>query len=350
MIVGANRWEDAGAGPKALAPTLGPLKRLLRRNDLRRSRRNVAHHYDLRDELYELFLDDYRQYTAAYFREPSNSLEQAQRDKMAHIAAKLYLRPGLKVLDIGSGWGGFAVYLHKVAKVDVVGVTLSEEQLKASRRLANEAGVANNVRFELIDYRKIQGEFDRIVSVGMFEHVGARHYGTYFAKCRSLLKPDGVMLVHTIGVFGQAPSGPDPFTDKWIFPGYNLPSLSQITSASEKAPLIVSDVETLRLHYVPTLLEWLQRTHAAHDRIVEMYDERFFRMWEFYLAGGVVMFEHGAGCNYQVQLIRDRTALPITRDYIAEAEAKYRAAEAKPAPAAKPRSAGRKRAPERSSA
>jgi cyclopropane-fatty-acyl-phospholipid synthase len=226
----------------------------------------------------------------------------------------------------------------------VVGVTLSEEQLKASRRLAEEAGVADHVRFELIDYRKIQGEFDRIVSVGMFEHVGARHYGTYFAKCRSLLKPDGVMLVHSIGVFGQPPSGPDPFTDKWIFPGYNLPSLSQMTSASEKARLIVSDVETLRLHYVPTLLEWLQRTHEAHDRIVEMYDERFFRMWEFYLAGGVVMFKHGAGCNYQVQLIRDRNALPITRDYIAEDEAKYRAAEAKPAPAARPRSAGRKKA------
>jgi cyclopropane-fatty-acyl-phospholipid synthase len=344
MIVEANRWENAAAEPRALSPSIGPLKRLLRRNDLRRSRRNVAHHYDLSDELYELFLDDYRQYTAAYFREPGNSLEQAQRDKMAHIAAKLYLRPGLKVLDIGSGWGGFAVYLHKVAKVDVVGVTLSEEQLKASRRLAEEAGVADHVRFELIDYRKIQGEFDRIVSVGMFEHVGARHYGTYFAKCRSLLKPDGVMLVHSIGVFGQPPSGPDPFTDKWIFPGYNLPSLSQMTSASEKARLIVSDVETLRLHYVPTLLEWLQRTHEAHDRIVEMYDERFFRMWEFYLAGGVVMFKHGAGCNYQVQLIRDRNALPITRDYIAEAEAKYRAAEAKPAPAARPRSAGRKKA------
>jgi cyclopropane-fatty-acyl-phospholipid synthase len=326
LIVGANRWEDGGQGRAIL--TKGKLKglaKLLRRNDAIRSKRNVAHHYDLKDELYELFLDGDRQYSCAYFTDPANSLEQAQADKQAHIAAKLYLKPGMKLLDIGSGWGGTALYLNRVADVDVLGITLSEEQLKVARRRAEEAGVADRVKFELIDYRHLGGTFDRIVSIGMFEHVGAAHYEEFYARCRKLLAPDGVMLLHTIGKLGGA-GAPDPFTDKWVFPGYHLPSLSQMCAASEKVRLIASDVETLRLHYAYTLRHWLERAAQARDKIVAMYDERFFRMWEYYLAGGIVMFESGAACNYQLQYIRDRGALPITRDYMAKAEAQYRKA------------------------
>jgi cyclopropane-fatty-acyl-phospholipid synthase len=239
----------------------------------------------------------------------------------------------MKVLDIGSGWGGTALYLNRVADVDVLGITLSEEQLKVARRRAEEAGVSDRVKFELIDYRALQGKFDRIVSIGMFEHVGAAHYEEFYAKCRDLLADDGVMLLHTIGKLGGA-GAPDPFTDKWIFPGYHLPSLSQMSSASEKVRLIASDVEMLRLHYAYTLRHWLERALKARDKIVAMYDERFFRMWEYYLAGGIVMFESGAACNYQVQYIRDRNAVPITRDYMMEAEERYRKADAAPAKAA----------------
>jgi cyclopropane-fatty-acyl-phospholipid synthase len=343
LIVSSNRWEDSGSGPSALSRGSKRIKRLLSSNTLKRARRNVAHHYDLKDELYELFLDADKQYSCAYFAEPSNSLEQAQLDKKAHIAAKLALEPGQRVLDIGCGWGGMALFLHKVAGVDVLGVTLSEHQLKIARQRAAEAGVSDHVKFELIDYRLIDDSFDRIVSVGMFEHVGNKHYNEFFAKCRDLLKPRGVMLLHSIGVFGEPASGPDPFTDKWIFPGYHLPALSEMLSASEKARLIVSDVETLRLHYGLTLRQWLDRAEKARAKIEAMYDARFFRMWEFYLAGGIVMFESGAACNYQVQYVRERTALPITRDYMAEAEARYRNAAEKPAPAARtPRATSRK--------
>ena len=326
LIVGANRWEDGGAGRAALKKgKFNPL-RLLRRNKPGRARRNVAHHYDLRDELYELFLDEDRQYSCAYYLDPANSLDEAQADKKAHIAAKLDLRPGQRVLDIGSGWGGMALYLHEQAGVDVLGVTLSERQLAVARARAEAAGVSEHVKFELRDYRHLDEQFDRIVSVGMFEHVGAAHYDEFFAYCRDLLKPDGVMLLHTIGKLGKS-GAPDPFTDKYIFPGYHLPSLSEMCAASEKSRLIASDVETLRLHYAYTLRAWLENAAAARDAIVAMYDERFFRMWEYYLAGGIVMFESGAACNYQVQYIRDRQALPITRDYIGEAEARYRQAD-----------------------
>ncbi len=345
LIVGSNRWEEAGAGPKALSKSTGRLKRLLTRNNLTRARRNVAHHYDLKDELYELFLDDDKQYSCAYFTDPGNSLDQAQADKKAHIAAKLALEPGQRVLDIGCGWGGMALYLNKVAGVDVLGVTLSEHQLKIARQRADKAGVSDRVKFELIDYRLLDEQFDRIVSVGMFEHVGANHYGEFFAKCRELLKPDGVMLLHTIGLLGGPASGPDPFTDKWIFPGYHLPALSEMLGASERVRLIASDIENLRLHYALTLRHWLDRATKARGAIEAMYDERFFRMWEFYLAGGIVMFESGAACNYQVQYVRERTAVPITRDYMAEAEARYRKLGAGPAPVArKPRSTGRRKA------
>ena len=327
LATGANRWEEGGAGRKALAKGKNPLKKLWRaRNEARRARKNVAHHYDIGNDLYRLFLDDDLQYSCAYFTDPGNSLEQAQSDKKAHIAAKLALEPGQHVLDIGCGWGGTALYLNRVARVRVTGITLSEEQLKVARERAAAAGVADQVKFELIDYRAVEGQFDRIVSIGMFEHVGAAHYDEFFASCRELLKPDGVMLLHTIGKLGKA-AAPDPFTDKYIFPGYHLPSLSQLSAASEKVRLITSDIETLRVHYAYTLRHWLERTRRAKAKIATMYDERFFRMWEFYLAGGVVAFESGSMCNYQLQYVRDRYALPITRDYMLEAERELRAAD-----------------------
>jgi cyclopropane-fatty-acyl-phospholipid synthase len=254
------------------------------------------------------------------------------------------------VLDIGCGWGGMALYLHKVAGVDVLGITLSEHQLKIARQRAVKAGVSDHVKFELIDYRKVEEQFDRIVSVGMFEHVGRAHYDEFFAKCRELLKPEGVMLLHTIGKFGGGNKAPDPFTDKYIFPGYYLPSLSNMFDASQKVRLIPADVEILRLHYAYTLREWLRRFTGARERMVKLYDERFFRMWEFYLSGGIVLFESGSGCNFQVQYIRDRRALPITRDYIGQAEARYRKMAAEPAASKKPRGSATKKALESTAA
>jgi cyclopropane-fatty-acyl-phospholipid synthase len=292
-------------------------------NQERRSKRNVAHHYDLSARLYDLFLGEDRQYSCAYFTDPANSLEQAQRDKKAHIAAKLNLRPGLKVLDIGCGWGGMALYLHAKCGVEVLGITLSEEQLKIARERAEQAGVADKVKFELIDYRQVMGKFDRIVSVGMYEHVGPAYYRTYIAKCRSLLVDDGVMLLHTIGRIGTRRTT-DTWTTKYIFPGGYIPTLSEMSEAAESVRMVTSDVETLRLHYGYTLEHWLRRAQANKAEIVAMYDERFYRMWEFYLAGSATGFFNGQMINYQVQYIRDRTALPITRDYLFEAEARLR--------------------------
>ncbi|WP_300973425.1 cyclopropane-fatty-acyl-phospholipid synthase family protein [Sphingomonas sp. LHG3406-1] len=324
LVIGANRFEDGGHKGR-LKKQLGFIKSLLpRRNDATAARRNVAHHYDLDERLYRLFLDPDLQYSCAYFHDTARGLAGAQADKKAHIAAKLDLRPGQRVLDIGCGWGGMALTLNRLAGVEVLGVTLSEEQLRVARQRAEEAGVADQVRFELVDYRALAGRFDRIVSVGMFEHVGAAHYGEFFAKCRELLTDDGVMLLHTIGKYGKA-GKPDPFTDKWIFPGYHLPSLSQMMAASEEVRLIATDVETLRLHYAYTLRHWLANCHAHRAEIVALYDERFFRMWEYYLAAGAVAFENGAMNNFQVQYVRDRRALPITRDYMVEAEQRYRA-------------------------
>jgi cyclopropane-fatty-acyl-phospholipid synthase len=324
MIVAANRWEDKAGGRAAMNKGKSKWKALFRRNRAAASKRNVAHHYDVGNDLYRLFLDDDLQYSCAYYTDPANSLEQAQSDKKAHIAAKLDLKAGQRVLDIGCGWGGTALYLNAVAGVEVLGVTLSEEQIKVARERAEAAGVSDKVKFELVDYRSVTGRFDRIVSIGMFEHVGAAHFVEFFAKCHDLLADDGVMLLHTIGKFGKS-AAPDPFTDKYIFPGYHLPSLSSMAAASEQVRLITTDVETLRLHYAYTLRAWLERTEAARDKIVALHDERFFRLWQFYLAGAIVGFESGTMCNYQVQYIRDRHALPITRDYMVEAEARYRA-------------------------
>jgi cyclopropane-fatty-acyl-phospholipid synthase len=343
LITRAQPWEG-GRTKEMSKGKSGWFRELFRRNDVSKSRKNVAHHYDIGNELYALFLDDDLQYSCAYFTDPRNSLEQAQSDKKAHIAAKLDLKPGQRVLDIGCGWGGMALYLNRVADVDVLGITLSQEQLKVARRRAKDAGVSDRVKFELIDYRLVDGRFDRIVSVGMFEHVGAAHYDTFYAKCRELLTEDGVMLLHTIGRLGSVGT-PDPFTDKWIFPGYHLPSLSQMCASSEKFRLIASDVETLRLHYAYTLRHWLDRATKSRARIEQMYDAKFFRMWEFYLSGGIVMFETGAACNYQVQYVRNRNALPITRDYMRETERRFRELRPEPAPARKkPRGTGRRKA------
>ena len=321
-----NRWDDGGdikdASP--FSRGFGALKgRVSRLNWERKSKANVAHHYDLDERLYRLFLDDDLQYSCAYYTDPANSLEQAQADKKAHIAAKLALKPGHRVLDIGCGWGGMALYLHEKTGADVLGVTLSEEQLRVARERAEAAGVSDHVKFELIDYRRVTGRFDRIVSAGMFEHVGPPHYRQFFAKVRDLLTDDGVALIHTIGRMG-GPGTTDAFTQKYIFPGGYIPALSEIVSASEPFRLIASDVETLRLHYALTLRDWYARTLAHQAEIEALYDARFYRMWTFYLAGAASAFEDGGLCNYQVQFARDRHALPITRDYMAKAEAGFR--------------------------
>ena len=285
----------------------------------RRSKRNVAHHYDLSARLYDLFLDADRQYSCAYFTDPDVPLDQAQQDKKAHIAAKLALKPGQTVLDIGCGWGGMALYLNRVADVDVLGITLSEEQLKIARERAAEAGVSDRVRFELRDYRQVTGRFDRIVSVGMFEHVGPPHYRTFFEKCRDLLAPEGVMLLHTIGR-ADGPGATDPWLAKYIFPGGYVPALSQIMPAIERSFLWVSDIEALRLHYAYTTAAWYERVTAHEAEITALYDARFLRMWQFYLAGAVAAFRHDGHLVFQIQLTRKRDAVPITRDYMARAE------------------------------
>ena len=327
LLKGNRTWEQGRAGLKggALHGAFRAVKgRIERINSAARAKRNVAHHYDLSDRLYDLFLDADRQYSCAYWTDPpGGTLERAQADKKAHIAAKLALRPGQRVLDIGCGWGGMALYLNRVADVEVLGITLSEEQLKVARRRAADAGVADRVTFELIDYRDVAGPFDRIVSVGMFEHVGPRDYRTFLAKCRDLLDDDGVMLLHTIGRLG-GPGLTDAFTAKYIFPGGYNPALSEIVRANEGLKFLLTDVEVLRLHYAHTLDAWYDRTVAAKDAIVALYDERFFRMWTFYLAGAGAAFRFGGMVNYQLQFARSRDALPITRDYMLDEERRLR--------------------------
>jgi cyclopropane-fatty-acyl-phospholipid synthase len=315
-----DRWEDRGERRRGFLRPGGKLKFAINRiNWQRRSKRNVAHHYDIGNQLYELFLDADMQYSCGYFSDPANSLEQAQLDKKAHIAAKLALRPGQRVLDIGCGWGGMALYLNRVAGVEVLGITLSEEQIRTARERAEAAGVADKVKFELIDYRDVEGRFDRIVSVGMFEHVGPPQFRTFFEKCRRLLTDDGVMLLHTIGRVGK-PGTTDAFTQKYIFPGGYIPALSEIVGASEQERLIMTDCETLRFHYYHTIRHWYDRVKANQDEIVRRYDERFLRLWLFYLAGAMTMFSESGMVNYQLQYTRRRDALPMTRNYIGEAE------------------------------
>ena len=290
------------------------------------ARRNVAHHYDIGNDLYRLMLDEeHMQYSCAYWPRDGMTLGEAQEAKLAHIAAKLALEPGQRVLDIGCGWGGMAIFLaSRIEGVRVHGITLSEEQIALAKERAEAAGVADRVTFELVDYRALpeRGErYDRIVSVGMFEHVGVPQFETYFRAIANLLTEDGVALVHTIGRMGT-PGSTDAFTRKYIFPGGYIPALSETLAASEKARLIHTDIETLRLHYALTLREWYARVVARREAVEAMFDARFYRMWTFYLAGATAAFEHGGMCNYQIQFARNRRTLPLTRDYLGPAEAR----------------------------
>ena len=290
-------------------------KGLAQYNSTFRAQRNVAHHYDLSGHLYDLFLDGDRQYSCAYYRHPQDSLERAQDNKKRHIAAKLLLEPGMRVLDIGSGWGGLAMSLAQQANVEVTGVTLSEEQHKLSNERASKAGLADRVRFLLKDYRDVSGEFDRIVSVGMFEHVGVTHYGEYFQKFHDLLSPNGVGLMHSIGR-SSGPGVTAAWMRKYIFPGGYSPALSEVVPFIEKSGLKVSDVEVLRLHYAETLKEWRCRFVQNWEEVRSLYDERFCRMWNFYLAGSEAVFRYGDHVVYQIQFARSHEAAPLTRDYI----------------------------------
>ncbi len=293
-----------------------------------RAKRNVEHHYDLDDGLYEIFLDGDRQYSCAYFEQEDMSLEEAQDAKKRHLAAKLNLRDGMKVLDIGSGWGGLALYLAKTAHVEVTGITLSEEQRKVAEERARSEGLSNAVTFKLCDYRELDGQFDRIVSVGMFEHVGITHYRRFFARIGELLTKDGVALLHSIGRF-DGPASTNPFIAKYIFPGGYTPALSEVLPAVERNGLLVTDVEILRLHYALTLRHWRQRFRASWHTAVERYGERFCRMWEFYLAGAETGFRYQNLMVFQLQLIKDQKALPLTRDYIFTSERDFRTRDAR---------------------
>jgi cyclopropane-fatty-acyl-phospholipid synthase len=315
--------SDAQTDKRTLpARVLGKLRFLTRsavsRNSRWRARRNVAHHYDLDHRLYELFLDADQQYSCAYFERPDCTLDEAQLAKKRLITAKLLVEPESRVLDIGCGWGGLALYLKEIGGArQVQGVTLSNEQLQSARARAEKAGVEDSVRFVLQDYREVEGSFDRIVSVGMFEHVGPRFYQAYFNKCRQLLKPDGIMLLHTIGLM-DGPWYPNPWLDKYIFPGGQLPALSEIVPAIERAGLLVTDVECLRMHYAETLANWRRRFMARRDEALALYDERFCRMWEYYLACCEAAFRYQDVAVFQVQCARRADAVPLTRDYIAE--------------------------------
>ncbi len=295
------------------------LRRLHQYNPASRAQRNAAHHYDLSDKLYELFLDQDWQYSCAYFPEGEEDIDAAQLAKKRHIAAKLLLRPGDRVLDIGSGWGGLAIYLARECGADVTGLTLSVEQHKMATRRAAQAGLSDRVRFHLRDYRDEQGQYDRIVSVGMFEHVGINHYGTFFAKLKSLLTADGVALLHSIGRM-DGPGSTNPWIRKYIFPGGYSPALSEVIPAVERLRLWITDIEILRLHYAETLRAWRQRFERNRDRLRDIYDERFCRMWEMYLVGSEIAFRRSGHLVFQMQLAKALNAVPITRDYMLDWE------------------------------
>jgi cyclopropane-fatty-acyl-phospholipid synthase len=294
-------------------------RRLYQVNTAARAMRNVQHHYDLSGDLYRLFLDEDMQYSCAYFERPDMTLEEAQMAKKRHIASKLRVKPGHNVLDIGSGWGGLGLYLAKSFEADVLGVTLSTEQHAVATERARTEGLEDRVHFEIRDYRHLSERFDRIVSVGMFEHVGVNHYRTFFDKCATLLKPDGVMVLHSIGRFGP-PAVTSAFIRKHIFPGGYIPALSEVLPAIEKSGLMVADVEILRLHYADTLKHWRERFMANRERAKEIYDERFCRMWEFYLSGSEAAFRWQDMMVFQIQLTRRNDTLPVTRGYMEKCE------------------------------
>ena len=326
-----NRFER-----RATQQALNVMRRLMRTvqtfNPVQRAHSNVAHHYDLSGTLYDLFLDRDRQYSCAYFAPGTETLEQAQENKKRHLAAKLLLRPGQKLLDIGSGWGGLALYLARLGGVDATGITLSTEQHKIANERAQEAGLGERVRFHLRDYRLESGRYDRIVSVGMFEHVGVVHYDTFFQKLRDLLSDDGVALVHSIGRM-EPPGGTNPWLRKYIFPGGYTPALSEVLPAIERAGLWVTDIEILRLHYAETLSHWRQRFEANREKIRGLYDERFCRMWEFYLVGCEIAFRRLNQMVFQIQIAKRQDAVPLTRDYITDFDRAHRN-KAEPATAA----------------
>jgi cyclopropane-fatty-acyl-phospholipid synthase len=318
----ANLVANGNSHPATrIRQAVGRLRRRIDQyNPAGRARRNAAHHYDLNGRLYSLFLDRDRQYSCAYFSHGDETLEQAQAAKKQHLAAKLCLnQPDLTVLDIGCGWGGLALTLARDFDAKVTGITLSREQVEEARARAAAAGLQDRVRFELMDYRAINSPFDRIVSVGMFEHVGVGHYRQFFDSVRRSLADDGVALLHAIGRSDQ-PGSTNPWINRYIFPGGYCPALSEVLPHIEKSDLIVTDLEILRLHYAETLRHWRRRFTANRDAIAALYDERFCRMFEFYLAGAELGFRRERMMVFQIQMAHDQTAVPLTRDYITDAE------------------------------
>ena len=293
----------------------GSYRYLTNFNFIKKSKMNVSHHYDISDDLYDLFLDPKRQYSCAYFKNENESLESAQNNKIQHIIKKLNIQPNQKVLDIGCGWGSLAIDIAKSVRCEVTGITLSEKQFSYCKKKVKQLNLENQVKFRLIDYRELNEKFDRIVSVGMFEHVGRKFYNKFFNKIENLLNDSGISLIHTIGSVNP-PRDPHPWITKYIFPGGYTPSLSEVTNPIEKAGLIVTDIEVLRLHYSHTLRHWKENCIKNKQKIIEMFDEKFFRMWEFYLAGCEMAFKWGDQVVYQFQLTKDYSSTPVTRDYI----------------------------------
>ena len=293
----------------------GSYRYLTNFNFIKKSKMNVAHHYDLSDDLYSLFLDPKKQYSCGYFKNEHDTLEDAQNNKIQHIIKKLNIQPNQKVLDIGCGWGSLAIDIARSTNCEVTGITLSKKQFNYCVEKVKELNLENQVKFRLIDYRELNEKFDRIVSVGMFEHVGRKFYKKFFIHIEKLLNDDGISLIHTIGSVNP-PRDPHPWITKYIFPGGYTPSLSEVTTPIEKAGLIVSDIEVLKLHYAHTLRHWKENCINNKEKIVEMFDERFFRMWEFYLAGCEIAFKWGDQVVYQFQLTKNYTSTPSTRDYI----------------------------------
>ncbi len=325
MLMNDN-WTELRHAPlfTALSRVRYATRYFAQNNSLTRARRNIKHHYDLDGRVYRLFLDSDMQYSCAYFERPDASLEEAQWAKKRHLATKLALEPGQHVLDIGSGWGGLGLFLADCFDVFVHGVTLSTEQHAVSTQRARERGLTKRTRFELKDYRRLETQFDRIVSVGMFEHVGAARYGEFFSSAARLMKDNGVMVLHSIGRYGP-PATTNPWIAKYIFPGGYIPALSEVLKAIERVGLFVTDIEILRLHYAETLRAWRERFREHWEEAAEIYDERFCRMWDFYLAGSEAAFRTGDMMVFQIQLAKDRNALPLTRDYMWDGENAFRA-------------------------
>ena len=319
-LIGRNQALQAYRAPGLFKQALTGLRRWSEQlNDRRAALRNASHHYDLSYDLYRRFLDSDLQYSCAYFARPDMTLEEAQAAKKAHIAAKLRLEPGMRVVEIGCGWGGLALEIARTCDVEVLGISLSKEQVAVANARAEAAGLADRVKFSLTDFRDVQGTYDRVMSIAMFEAVGVPNFASYFGSIRRLLTDDGVALMHTIGR-RTPPSTTSPWTRKYIFPGGYIPAMSETLAAIEKVPMWITDVEVLRLHYAETLKHWRLKFWAEREAIAKIYDERFCRMWEYYLAGAELAFRYGDQMVFQVQMTRRRDAVPITRDYMVDDE------------------------------